>query len=256
MLGNSCKSLNIGKAAAAGVIAALLAEADLDSEPNALEAKFGFFHAFGEPRDFGVLVRDGDSRYLVEEVSLKPYPCGVVIHPLIDACVTLARPGELLARDVSGIRTLVHPRALELADRRHPENALEGRYSLQHAAALAFTRGSAGLADFDGASVDDPELKAWRELIEIRADPDARLSNARVILELRNGERHERDIQHPSGSPERPLTDMQLHRKFTELASRALEKNAAEHLYRDCMDVDRLEDANALRRHWATAPLT
>jgi 2-methylcitrate dehydratase PrpD len=256
MLENSCKSLNIGKAAAAGVTAALLAEADLDSEPNALEAKFGFFHAFGRPRDPGVLLRDRAARYLVEEVSLKPYPCGIVIHPLIDACVALARPGVLRARDVRGVSALVHPRALELADRPHPENALRGRYSLQHAAALAFTRGSAGLADFDGASVDDPELKAWRELIEVRANPDARLSNARVLVELRNGERHEYDIQHASGSPERPLTDMQLHQKFMELASRALEKGAAERLYQDCMRVDRLENTNALRRHWAAAPVT
>ena len=167
MLGNSCKSLNIGKAAAAGVTAALLAEADLDSEPDALEAKFGFFHAFGQPGDADVLVREMGSRYLVEDVSLKPYPCGIVIHPLIDACVALAQPGKLLARNARRVTALVHPRALELANRRHPESALEGRYSLQHAAALAFTRGSAGLADFDGARVDDPELKGWRGLIEL-----------------------------------------------------------------------------------------
>jgi 2-methylcitrate dehydratase PrpD len=256
MLDNSCKSLNIGKAAAAGVSAALLAQAGLDSEPNALESKFGFFHAFGQPRDPGVLLRDRTSRYLVEEVSLKPYPCGIVIHPLIDACVALARPDVLRSGDVRSVSAFVHPRALELADRPHPETALQGRYSLQHAAALAFTRGSAGLADFDAAGVDDPELEGWRELMEVRAHPDAQLGSARVVVELRNGERYEQEIEHPSGSPERPLTDMQLHRKFMELASRALEKGAAERLYRDCMRVDRLENANALRRYWATAPLT
>ena len=253
MLGNSCKSLNIGKAAAAGVTAALLAEADLDSEPDALEAKFGFFHAFGQPGDAGVLVREMGSRYLVEDVSLKPYPCGIVIHPLIDACVALAQPGKLLARDARRVTALVHPRALELANRRHPESALEGRYSLQHAAALAFTRGSAGLADFDGARVDDPELKGWRGLIELDTYPDVRLSEARVIVELSTGERREHTVRHPSGSPERPLTETQLHSKFIELACRALEEDAAERLFRDCIAIDRLQDVNALRRFWPAA---
>src|SRR5690606_14508058 len=103
MLGNSCKSLNIGKAAAAGGTAALLAEASFDSEPRALEAKFGFFDAFGQPRDATLFARDAQSRYLVEETSLKPYPCGIVIHPLIDACIALGDPWKLRASDVRRI---------------------------------------------------------------------------------------------------------------------------------------------------------
>jgi 2-methylcitrate dehydratase PrpD len=253
MLSNPCKSLNIGKAAAAGVTAALLAEAGLDSEPDALEAKFGFFRAFGQPGRAGVLVRETGSRYLVEDVSLKPYPCGIVIHPLIDACVALSQQRKLHTRDVRSLTAFVHPRALELADRRHPESPLEGRYSLQHAAALAFTRGSAGLADFDHARVDDPQLKAWRDLIELATYPEARLTEARVIVELGTGKCLEHTVRNPSGSPERPLTEAQLHRKFIELACRALEEGAAERLYRECLDIDRLEDTNALRRHWPAA---
>jgi 2-methylcitrate dehydratase PrpD len=256
MLTSSCKSLNIGKAAAGGVTAALLAEANLDSEPDALEAKFGFFHAFGEPRDSSVLARDPAARWLVEEVSLKPYPCGIVIHPLIDACIALARPGERFARDVRGVSAFVHPRAIELANRRHPANALEGRYSLQHAAALAFERGSAGLTDFNDARVNDPELAAWREIIEITPDRETRVGEARIALELKAGQRLEHAVRHPSGSPERPLNGSQLERKFMELALRALDRGAAERLYRDCLGIDRLGDANALRRHWSAAALS
>jgi hypothetical protein len=35
-----------------------------------------------------------------------------------------------------------------------------------------------------------------------------------------------------------------------ELATRAMEYGAAEHLYTHCRNVDQLEDVNALRRHW------
>lgn len=255
MLSNSCKSLNIGKAASAGVSAALLAEAGLDSEPDALEAKFGFFHVFGEPRAGAALTPDSASRYAILDVSLKPYPCGIVIHPLIDACLALAKPGELRAEHVRAISASVHPRAVELADRQHPESALAGRYSLQHAAALAFTRGSAGLADFDAAKMDDSELRAWRERIALTGDAALAPAQARVVVELTSGARLTQTIDYPSGSPQRPLTEEQLERKFMELAARAIKKSAAKRLYEKCRKVDQLEDANALRRHWTAGTL-
>lgn len=251
MLSNACKSLNIGKAASAGVSAALLAEAGLDSEPRALEAKFGFFHVFGQPQGDAMLVNEAGSRHAMLDVSLKPYPCGIVIHPLIDACAALAKPGELGVQHVRTVTASVHPRAVELADRRHPDNALAGRYSLQHAAALAFTRGSAGLAEFDGAQVDDPALRAWRDRIEVKADSTLSPGQARVAVELTSGARLTHAIEYPSGSPQRPLTEEQLERKFMALAARAMEKGAAQRLYEQCRNVDRLEDVNELRRHWA-----
>ena len=76
MLPNSCKSFNIGRAAAAGVLAALLAEAGHDSAPDVLEAKFGLFGVFGQPADPAAITRDLGARYLVSEISIKPYQIG------------------------------------------------------------------------------------------------------------------------------------------------------------------------------------
>jgi 2-methylcitrate dehydratase PrpD len=256
MLSNSCKSLNIGKAASTGVTSALLAEAHFDSASDVLEAKFGFFDVYGQPSHTAALTPTDDSAYLVSELSLKPYPCGVVIHPLIDACVALAQPRELHAESVHRITASVHPRAVELADRQHPDSALGGRYSLQHAAALAFTHGAAGLAEFDEANVDDPELRAWRERITLAADPALSPAQARVVVELTSGARLEQATDYPSGSPQRPLTEEQLERKFMTLAVRAMEQGAAKRLYEQCRNVDQLADVNALRRHWAAGALT
>ena len=249
MLTSSCKSLNIGKAASAGVTAALLAEADFDSDPRALESKFGFFHVFGQPGNAQALT-DWSSTAALAGISLKPYPCGVVIHPLIDACIALAKAHELFVERVDTVSLAVHPRAAELANRPHPVTSIEGRYSLQHAAALALTRGRAGLSDFDDAKVDDPGLGAWRSRMVVTADDGLSPDQARVVVALADGTRLTQLTDHPSGSPQRPLSDAQLEDKFMELAVRALERGAAERLYADCCGVDRLADVNALRRHW------
>ena len=254
MLMSSCKSLNVGKAASAGVTAALLAEAGFDSDPSALESKFGFFHLFGQPRNG--LTFDPAQRSALHETSLKPYPCGVVIHPLIDACIALANAHELPVERVKTIDIAVHPRALELANRQHPATAIEARYSLQHAAALGLTRGRVGLTDFDDARVDDPVLTAWRRRMVVTADDGLTSAQALVVVCLADGTRFTQRTDYPSGSPQRPLTDEQLERKFMELAVRALDRGAAERLYQDCCRVDRLKDVNALRRHWARAAVT
>ncbi len=250
MLTSPSKSLNIGKAAAAGVTAALLAEANFDSDPDALEAKFGFFHLFGQPRSGEAFV-DPPSGYALLDVILKPYPCGIVIHPLIDSCIALAEEHELHVDRVDRVLVAVHSRAVELADRQHPATALESHYSLQHAAALAFTHGSAGLSDFEEGKVDDATLTAWRNRIVVTADHALSPAEARVVVALADGTCFEHVTRYPSGSPQRPLSPAQLKHKFMALAIRAVERSAAEALYADCCRVDRLDDVNVLRQHWS-----
>ena len=250
MLDNPCKSFNIGRAAAAGVLAALLAEEGLESSPDALEGRFGLFDVFGQPADPASITRELGSRYLVAELSLKPYPCGVVVHPLIDACLGISRSREIARRAVRAIVISVHPRAIELAGRRHPATAIAGRFSLHHAAALALARRAAGLAAFDGAAVGDPELAAWRDLVQIVADPRLSPAEARAQVDLLDGTRLEHAVEHPSGSPERPLTDDALRAKFTELALRVLDERSAQALFEAALGLERLSDATALRQHW------
>ncbi|HEV7802955.1 MAG TPA: hypothetical protein VGP15_17910, partial [Burkholderiales bacterium] len=152
---------------------------------------------------------------------------------------------------VHRIAARVHPRAIELAGRQHPDSAIAGRYSLQHAAALALSRRAAGLATFDRADVNDPELVALRSRMVVESDAALRPAQARVTLELTDGRRHEHAVDHPSGSPERPLSDAQLRDKFMELAQRAIDGGAAQQLYALCLDVQRVADVTALRQHWA-----
>lgn len=250
MLPNACKSFNLGHAAANGVRAVLLAEAGLASATDVFETNYGLLHVYGRPRDPGALLADLGTRYAVTEVSLKPYPCGVVIHPLIDAALDLARSHAIDPGRIRAVQAAVHPRAIQLAGRRHPEDAITGRFSLHHAAALALTRRSAGLAAFDEADVHAPELTALRERIEVTADPGLSPSAAKLVVELADGSRHECIIHSPSGSPEKPFTDAQLQDKFVELARRVVTDERAHALYALCAGLDSLGDVSELRRHW------
>jgi 2-methylcitrate dehydratase PrpD len=250
MLPNPCKSFNIGKAAAAGVLSVLFAEAGFDSEPRVLEARFGLFDVFGWPEDLAAITRDLGTRWLTPEVSLKPYPCGVVIHPVIDACLELAQKHDLAPAQLRAVTIAVHPRTIELAGRQHPDSAITGRFSFFHAAALAFVKRSAGLSTFETADVNDPALAALRSRMTAVADPALQSHQARVRIELEDGRLLEHAVDHPSGSPAKPLNDAQLQAKFLELAARAASARG-QALLDDCLQLDRLQDVATLRRHWA-----
>jgi 2-methylcitrate dehydratase PrpD len=230
----------------------LLADAGLDSAPDAIEAKFGLFDVFGRPADPGSIVRGLGASYLVSEISIKPYPCGVVIHPLIDACLGLSRERAIGARDVRAIAIAVHPRAVELAGRRHPDTAIGGRFSIYHAAALALARRSAGIAAFDAADVNEPQLIALRDCMQVEADARLAPGQARVQIEFINGTCAEQAVEFPSGSPERPLTDEQLSEKFLELACRCMKKGSAERLFESCLSLEQCADVAELRNHWVS----
>jgi 2-methylcitrate dehydratase PrpD len=133
-------------------------------------------------------------------VAYKPYPCGVVLHALVDACIEHAR--EL--REAQSVVVRLHPLAIERTDRPEPRNAIEARLSAQHAVAVCALRGRAGLAEFGDAAATDPELAAFRRRVAIARDDE--LDKMAAIV---NG------IPAPAA---RPMDDARIDAKLRELA--------------------------------------
>jgi 2-methylcitrate dehydratase PrpD len=83
-LGTPAKSVSVGNAARNGLWSALLAEKGFDGPPEPLSGVQGFYNAMGETPDLS-LVTDGlGESWEIMATSYKPYPCGFVIHPVLD----------------------------------------------------------------------------------------------------------------------------------------------------------------------------
>src|SRR5499433_2357922 len=74
--GTSCKSFHAGKAAANGVLAALLAEHGFDSTQEIVEGKKGFARIYSDVAEPDELVTDLGGTWLIESNGHKPYACG------------------------------------------------------------------------------------------------------------------------------------------------------------------------------------
>ena len=178
--------------------------------------------------------------------TYKPFACGIVIHPAIDACLQLRREHGLTADRIARIDLGVHPLVLELTGKRTPATGLEGKFSVYFAAALAIVRGAAGIHDFSDANARDPVISALRDRVSATVDGRLKEEQVRASVTLTDGQRLETFVEHVVGSVENPLSDADLEAKFLGLTDGVLPAPRARALMALCWTVERLSQARML----------
>ncbi len=218
MFGTHCKSLHPGRAAQNGLMSALLAEKNFTSSNEVLEAKRGFANVMSTKQDYARITEKLGGSYEVTLNSYKPFACGIVIHPAIDACVQLKHEYGLSGDEVESVELSVAPLVLELTGKRTPQTGLEGKFSVFHSAAAALIFGAAGEKQYSDDCVCNPRVIALRDRVVATADAGRRDDEVRARVRLTDGRVLEKYIEHAIGSRERPMTNVDLSAKFHGLA--------------------------------------
>src|ERR1700686_4150569 len=178
--GTMCKSFHAGKAAANGVLAALLAERGFDSSQEIIEGERGFCRIYSDVAAPEQLTAGPGGPWLIETNGHKPYACGVVLHPLIDAVIAIRDRIDPAA--VSAISLRVHPLVLSITGVVEPSSGLQSKFSTRHSAAVALVDGAAGIAQYSDARAADPVLAALRRKVDAVADETLRRDEAHVAV--------------------------------------------------------------------------
>ena len=216
MFGSMAKSLHPGRAAQNGLAAALMAEAGFTSAESAIEGKRGFAHVLSSTVDIAKCVDGLGARYDLLGNTYKPFACGLVIHPAIDACIRLRNQAGVRAAEVARIDLTVHPMTLELTGKKTPRTGLEAKFSVFHSAAVALIDGAGGEAQYADARVNAAEVVALRGKVHAVADAAMALDAVDAVITLVNGVQHNLSIAHCAGSGQQPMSDAQLDAKFRD----------------------------------------
>ena len=219
--GTMCKSFHAGKAAANGVLAALLAERGFDSTQEIVEGKKGFSRIYSDVAAPEQLNARLDQGWLIETNGHKPYACGVVLHPLIDAVIAIRNRDHIDPATVSEISLKVHPFVLSITDVVDPATGLQSKFSTLHSAAVALVDGAAGIAQYSDARARDPLVAALRGKVKAQADETLGKDEAYAVI-VAGGERHEVHIAHAGGTAENPMSDAAIEAKFLANATPAI----------------------------------
>jgi 2-methylcitrate dehydratase PrpD len=214
--GTMTKPFHPGAAARAGLMSALLASRGFTSSARALEAPRGFVQVVSDKRAWHEATDELGERFEIAFNTYKPFACGIVIHPSIDACVRLRDQG-IAPEDVERIELSVHPLVLELTGRKEPKDGLQGKFSVYHGCAMGLIHGRAGEEEFSDEAVNDPRAVALRRRVEASVDPSVHEDAVRGVATLKDGRRLEMRVEHAVGSMANPLSDERLDAKFAAL---------------------------------------
>jgi 2-methylcitrate dehydratase PrpD len=164
---------------------------------------------------------------------------------VIDACLELGRDHNLAANSIDRVVVRGAPLLLARADRPQVPDERIAKLSLQHAAAVAFVRGRAGVAEFGEASVDDADIAAFRSKVVAVADATLEVNEAVVDIDVADRKLRSH-ITSPKGSLENPLTDEGIEEKIRDLARFAGSSVDMGRLVDAIWNLDRHEDASSL----------
>ncbi|GAA1501903.1 hypothetical protein GCM10009827_012640 [Dactylosporangium maewongense] len=236
-LGSMTKALHVGRSAADGLQAVLLAGAGLTGAADPFGAPTGLAAALAPAYDpDAALERLGDG-WEVEENAFKPYSCGIVSHSVIDAAIA-ARDAGLPAADIERVVATVRPVVLEVMGVREPVDGLQSKFSVYHCFAVGMLDGGAGPAQYTDARATDPQVVGLRRKVEAVTDPAMPKDACRVQVWLPGGVTHTFTVQHATGSVAAPMTDAQLEAKFRLLTVPVLGDDGAARRWRAAMNVD------------------
>ncbi|MGF1715910.1 MmgE/PrpD family protein [Photobacterium chitinilyticum] len=236
--GSQTKAMHAGMAAFNGVNAVELAMLGVTGKPNVIEAADGFAQCFtGISSLEGVEVTLGRQWDLLENgLVFKQYPCCSGSHPAIDCWDALIVERGLVERGLVGKElgervldpddieyiqvgaSLLGPREL-VCD--HPQNVIEAKFSMQYALAARLIHGAVGLDQFTDEAVRDPRVQALMSKIRMRVDPELEklgfigTAPVKIRVYLANGETLSIENDLAKGTPEKPLSQAEIEKKFT-----------------------------------------
>ncbi len=245
-LGSMAKSIGVGNSAANGLLSALLAQQGFEGPALPLEGPRGFLRVLGQEARLEEITTGLGERWELQNNTYKPYPCGVVLNPVIEACLALYHEDGVRLEEVERVELTGHPLLRQRTDRSRPRSGREAQVSAQHAVALALARGQAGLDEFSDACVAQPVAGALRERLAFIDDDSYAVEAARVTLHLRDGRTVARLVPVARGSVAAPLTDADLEHKLHTLCAWGGSGCASEPLAHALWALDTRADAGSL----------
>ena len=260
--GSWTKRLHPGWAAHAGVAAVILARAGFTGPETVFEGTHGFYQAFAggsAEATVDALLDTLGHQWELEQLTLKPYPCGSIAQPYMDCALRLREKHQIRPEDIASVscRTAQGPvpRLWEpLAAKHRPANGYAAKFSLPYLLAVMFVKGRASLAEFTDEAVRDPAVLEVAGKVGYELDPTIdypRQFIGQVAVRLRDGRRLEESQDHPRGGPDSPMSRDEVEAKFRGNASLVVPDAQASRVISLVGDITSQSDVHALMRSLA-----
>jgi 2-methylcitrate dehydratase PrpD len=246
-LPSAAKNVSVGNAARNGIFAALLAEQGYTAAPAAIEGPLGWARGMGDTPRIEEMTEGLGQRWEIAKNTYKPYPCGIVMHAVIDACLELRRDHGLTPERIADVTVSGDQLLLDRGDR-IVRNERDARVSIHHCAAVSFLFGAAGLHEFSDEITHDPAVTALRSRVRVRLDAGSPRGAATAVVRTTDGQTFEATVHHPKGSEQNPLTDREIEDKLRDSCRHGAFTGEIDTIIGRTWEIDRLPSITPLSR--------
>ena len=222
------KRMGPGFSVKGGITAALLSEKGVTGAKNCLEGEMGLYNLYHRGNyDNKALTMDLGKYFEGINVAIKPYPCCRGVHPAIDAALALVDENKFKTVDIQKIKLSVsegHYHLLcEPEDAKlNPRNPVDAQFSIPWGVATAIFRRQVTLEDFIDEAIKSKDILDLTKKMSIKIDSTlnraVNIEPTRVEITTKEGSVYSKEVAHPLGSLERPMTFDDCARKFRDCA--------------------------------------
>ena len=243
-LGTPAKSVHVGNAARNGLWSALLAADGLVGPTEPLTGGQAYFHALAETPQLSRLTERLGDGWEIMKTAFKPYPCGFVIHPVLDCVIDWRRAHPQTI--VEQVTVTGNPLLAARTDRPNISTSGQSQVSVQHAVAAALVTGKASVEQFSDSCVNDRRVAALRDKVAVQRDESFATTAAAVEIVTADGKHYKLHQRAARSSDDNPMTDRDLEDKLREAATHAIPRNDIAALIDtiwtvdDCADIAKL----------------
>src|SRR5918998_976942 len=252
--GTMTKPLHVGRAAENGVTAARLAARGFTADPDALDGPWGFYAVHGGGVSAEKITQGFGKTWTIIEpgVSIKPYPCGVLIHPTIDLMLNLVSEHNVKADDIAAVKVYAGTNILKPIRYPIAANHLQAKFSLPAALAMIALVRKAGKREFSDEFVGSAAMQSMHKRITTELDSEIEKMGfdkmrSRISIRLK-GDRKVGDWadERYRGGPENPLSDTDLEEKVRSCCEGVLDAERQSSLIDAARSVLQLRNAGRL----------
>jgi 2-methylcitrate dehydratase PrpD len=219
------KQLHTAKAAADGLLSAYIARDGFTGARRVLEGQRGMAAGMSTDADPAKLVDGLGERWAVLETSFKFHAACRHTHPAADALLQAMQEHQLAADDIQRVRARVHAAAIDvLGPVTDPQTIHQSKFSMGFVLALAALRRRTGVNDFTEEALEDEELRAFHDRVEMVLDEEVDAAYPErwiglVDVETSSGKRFMSRVDVPKGDPGNTLSPEEIEEKARDLAA-------------------------------------
>jgi 2-methylcitrate dehydratase PrpD len=221
--GSELKPFNVARAAQAGIVSAIMAQAGFEGPDDVFSGKAGLFSVMADESDVSCLSGRDDGLLAIERVYVKPHAACRYCHPAIDAALKIRKAHSLRTEDIKVIEVATYLWAVANHDHTVISGSSSARMSIPYSVSVALLRGNADIEVFSDENIQDVEISSLTKKIQVYSSDELTAlfptkCAATVEVIMHDGQVFRERVDDPKGDPDCPLTNDEMVAKFSALA--------------------------------------